>query len=64
VRIEELLEWFVASQLHFANLECFERVHSDASDEGDVYSERAVDARAGEAEEDPELGRSLQRDYC
>lgn len=57
VRFEEVLPALVTAQSHSFDLAGFEGVHGDAADEGDVDAEAAVDASAGEADEDAELGR-------
>jgi len=57
--VEEVLEGLVAAGSHAHEFRALEGVHGDAADEGDVHTETAVHARAGEAHEDTELGRGL-----
>jgi hypothetical protein len=59
VFVEEGLVGRVAAERHATDFGEFECVHGYGADEGDVYAERAVDAGAGEAEEDAEFGRGL-----
>lgn len=46
MRIEEVLEGFVATSRHTRKLSALERVHGYTADEGDMNTEAAVNARA------------------
>jgi len=59
VAVEEVLKGLIAAGGHAREFGALEGIHGYAADEGDVYTETAVHAGAGEAHEDAEFGRRL-----
>ena len=57
--VEEGFVGRIAAERHATDFSELESVHCHGADEGDVHAQGAVDARAGQAEEDAEFGRGL-----
>jgi len=60
MRVEEVFKGSIAAERHALDFGVLEGVHGHAADEGNVHAEGAVDAGAGEAEEDAEFGGGLR----
>lgn len=54
--IEEILPGLIPTESHLLDLHRLERIHGNTSYKGDMHTQTAVDAGAGEADEGAELG--------